>query len=158
MVKGLRYQHRRNCSLITPFGDVELDEDGYVTNLDKFNPGDLLTIEGFADTDVFGGEPRPRPARGESYATSAVTAQALAQGPSDADYWGVIRELTEKGGTLNSEGYLQMEVLTAELRERDWPPISGTRRIRITDEGREREKAAKADPQPEANNNAPSNG
>jgi hypothetical protein len=145
MVKGLRYQHRQNCTLVTPHGDVELDEEGNVANLDQFDPEHLLAIDGFIDAEVFGevqGKPRTASTKTKGAPTPAATSD---QGPTDADIWGLIKELTARGANLNSEGYIQMEALTPELRERGWPPISGTRRIRITDEGRAQDKAAEAD-------------
>jgi hypothetical protein len=137
MAKGLRYQHRSNCKLITPYGDVELDEDGNVTNMSKFDPEDLLTIDGFVDAGIFGETP-PRPKK-----AVAEKAPEPNSGPTDEQYWQLIKDMVEKGAHLNTEGYIQMEVLTAAIREKEWPPISGTRRIRITDEGRNREKEAR---------------
>lgn len=140
MAKGLRYQHRAGTELVTPGGTAKLDEDGYVTNLEELDRDELMKIPGFVETEVFGDE-RPKRPRSTSHDEGERKPTQESEAPSEDDYYQLIKQLTDKGGNLNSEGYLQMEVLTSELRERGWPIISGTRRIRITDEGREREKA-----------------
>lgn len=144
MARGLRYQHRTNCELITPHGNVQLDEEGYVTNLDELDADALLTVEGMMSVEVFGDRPqKPRPSSAPP--STSAGEQLDKHGPTDHDYWMLIKELTEKGAHLNTEGYIQMETFTHAIRERGWPAISGTRRIHITNEGRERDKKAQAE-------------
>lgn len=51
---------------------------------------------------------------------------------TEDDYWAVIQELSSNPDSLNSEGYIDMEVLSKTLRERKMGLITGSRRKEIT--------------------------
>lgn len=144
MGREVRYQHRRGCDLITPFGTVTLDHEGYVTDLNGIHKKKLLNLPGFVDAEVFGEEEKPRPTRPDTRTKSPIPEEDFEQESGadetntiqDTQYWELIKELTNNGAAINSEGYISMEALNPAIRQKGWPVISGTRRIKLTDEGR----------------------
>jgi hypothetical protein len=138
------------------YGTVHLDDQGYVKNLAELQKKTvedleqgLLQLPNFVSADVFSGaietlnplpEVKPnqttQPTRPEP--GTPITQEQTPVGPSNADYYAVIKEC-EKSGKVNSEGYADMGTLIEMLREKGMPVISGTRRLELTDEGRKME-------------------
>jgi len=133
----VRHLKKRACVINTMYGELQLDEEGGVTNQSDLDCSteDLLDLPNFVDAKLFA--PRPeagsvKQAREATEQTTAAKASSSA-GPSDADYADIIAELIDDGAACTSEGYIQMDVLNATLRERDLPTISGTRRKEISE-------------------------
>jgi len=134
------HMKRRACVVNTRYGEVQLDEEGKVTNLDDLDctAEELCEVPNFIDGAIFGGRPesdRAKGARLEEEAKNSGPAKASNSpvGPSDQEYGDVIADMISDGAACTSEGYIQMDVLNAALREKDMPIISGTRRKEISD-------------------------
>lgn len=127
----------------THLGLVRLDEDGFVINGNEFEKGgaSLLELPTFIDAELFAGQRGPaievfetRQDAGVSLSGQEISpAASLRTVPTDEVYWSVIERLAEDENTLNSEGYVDMDVLNGKLKEFGFPILSGARRKVITD-------------------------
>lgn len=148
----------------TRLGETHLDQYGSVLNGSWVKGGvEALVkenIPGFVDAAVFppeGGYPRnyslveePPPlilsevVEGEKSGPTVIIARpVLILPPGDVTeemYWLVIKELSMDVDSLNLKGYVEMDILTANLKVLGYPVISGTQRIQITDRYRKLEE------------------
>ena len=133
----VRHLKQRACVVNTRYGEVQIDETGGVTNLDDLpcSAKGLMELPNFVDAKLFSGTPEAAPVKQAREEAEAVEAAKKPEptGPSDEEYGAVIAELVEGGAARTTEGYIQMDVLNAALRERDMSIISGTRRKDISD-------------------------
>ena len=133
----VRHLRRKAQTINTRYGEVHLDEMGGVTNLDDLDCSakELCELPNLVDAKLFKGRPEAanvKQAREEAEAEVAARVP-VPVGPSDEDYGAVIAGLVEGGGATTGDGYIQMDVLNAALREREMPILSGTRRKEISD-------------------------
>jgi len=127
---------KRACVINTRYGEIQLDEVGKVTNLDDLEctADELCELPNFVDERIFGGRPEAAPVKeAREKAEEKVKKTAGPSGPSDEEYGAFIAELIESGAECTGEGYIQMDVLNAALREKEMPIVSGTRRKEISD-------------------------
>lgn len=116
----VRHETLKGESVFTMYGEVKLDQDGYVSNLGELTgSGQQLVkdVPHFVDATVF---PLPR----------ENTAIELSE---DEVYLEAIKEFLDLGGDLNTDGYAEMEDLNKFLSEKGLKAISGTRRKELTD-------------------------
>lgn len=126
MTDAARHNYLKGEPINTELGEVQLDEEGFATNLDDLNTtvDELVEkVPGF--TRATAPEKKPAPKQ----------EQKTTEDPDEADKKTaeVIKELLEAGAKTNSEGYIDMEVLNTALKEKNLPPISGGKRKEITD-------------------------
>lgn len=127
MTDAARHNYLKGEPINTELGEVQLDEEGFVTNLEELNTtvDELVEkVPGF--TRATAPEKKPAPKQEQ---------KKPEEDPEEADKKTaeVIKELLEAGGKTNSEGYIDMEVLNTALKEKNLPPISGGKRKEITD-------------------------
>lgn len=133
----VRHLKKRACVVNTRYGEIQLDETGGVVGQGdlKCSAEDLLTLPNFVDAKLF--EPRPEAARvkqaREAAEKTAAEKTSSPAGPSDQEYGDFIADLISTGAACTGEGYIQMDVLNAALREADMPVLTGTRRKEISD-------------------------
>lgn len=130
MPKAVKHSFRVNEKVITTYGTVELDDRGFVTNLDKLKCTEeqLLELPNFVSGETFAKPADARiPVEGQQTQTNNDPT------PTDEDYGKFIKELVDGGAKVNSEGYIDMEVLNGKLREKKWPIVSGTKRKELQD-------------------------
>lgn len=125
MTTAVKHAFRQNEKIITTYGTVELDERGFVKNLDKLNCSEeqLLELPNFVSGATFN-----KPADVRTPVEGQQTEETKDNLPTDDDYAKLIKELIDGGAKVNSEGYIDMEVLNAALRDKKWPIVSGTKR------------------------------
>lgn len=124
----------------TMYGVIELDHDGYVTNLDKLecNPTQLIeNVPHFVNGTLFPAErTKPGPAPEADQATPTGDPNDL-KGPSaeDAPYIEALKEYLDGKIQVkfNSEGYAEMNDLNEFLRTKNLAAITGTKRKELTD-------------------------
>lgn len=165
MAETAKHTKLRNCEIHTPFGKLKLDGEGFVTNLRevKATVEQILTRPNFVNGDVFrksgttvnvidATEPPRRvdvkidektsePAATPPAADKEEKPEEGTTGPTNQDYYELIKQLVADGASTNSDGYIDMDPFLSALRERGWPVVSGTRRREITDAGREAESS-----------------
>jgi len=133
----VRHLKKRACVVNTMYGEIQLDDEGGVTNQSDLDCSteELLDLPNFVDAELFAPQPEAGSVKQAREATEQTTAAKASSsgGPSDEDYADIIAELIDGGAACTSEGYIQMDVLNATLRERDLPTISGTRRKEISE-------------------------
>jgi len=133
----VRHLKKRACVINTMYGEVQLDAEGGVTNQSDLDCSteDLLDLPNFMDAKLFAPRPEAGSVKQAREATEQTTAKKASSsaGPSDQEYGDFIAELISADAACTSEGYIQMDVLNAALREADMPTISGTRRKEISD-------------------------
>lgn len=162
----IRHILRKNCHILTTYGEVFLGPDGCVTNMSDLQKAhshldmrtEMAKLPNFMDTELFNAEAEVDLAEGapntkdqaltlrqsdKEKDVGQVPVVPPPSGPSDLDYYRIILELSQNQGNLNSAGYVDMEVLTQELRAKNLPLITGTRRQNITDQGRKMESFSK---------------
>lgn len=148
---GVRHRTLRNTSTLSMWGEIKVDLHGNVHNLEELQALDqnkgrnvreaLTNHPDFVDTEAYPDQSKPLTPPAETKKPAVPTEQS--QGPSSADYYGLITGLTTGGINTNSEGYVDLDALITACRERGWPILTGTRRKQITDEGRRMEAFAK---------------
>lgn len=141
----IRHEDVKGQPINTIFGLIQIDQHGFVTNFQELGvkvgdslipirPEDLLKCPGFLNAELF-------PPDGVDMSEIPEVPETSQQSPQpvqvkkvleDKDYWVVIEELSQGGDNLNSEGLVNMDILTAKLKELGMSPISGTRRREIT--------------------------
>lgn len=121
-----RHMKLRNTSLGCQYGELVLDENGYVVEAPEGISSEmLLKIPGIVDGDVFDG------------GLVGDAAKPALRVNTDAEFLAVIQELRAKGIKLNSEGYVDVGSLNAELRARGMSLLTGTKRREIEDKYRQ---------------------
>jgi hypothetical protein len=135
----LRHEELTNQELITMYGKMWLDEDGFVTDVEN-EPADLKTViknvPGIVDGDLFLPPPReknPQELAAEE-AQKKLTEAANFKRFEAEDYKGLIKEMLEEGQPVNSEGYLDMGAFNTRLRSMGQKVIPGTLRRKFQDE------------------------
>jgi len=132
----VRHLKRRAQVVNTRFGEVALGGTGEVTNLDDLEctAEELCEFPNFVDVALFAPGPEAGSVvKAREDAEKTTEKAPSSDGPSDEDYGDIIAELIDGGAACTSEGYIQMDVLNAALREKDLPTISGTKRKEISD-------------------------
>jgi len=118
--------------VITRFGEMSLDANGYPTNLEDLGCSAeevLKHVPGFADDKVF---PLDNPVE-VAEVVKEEQKEEKGREYTDEDYAAVIAELVDNDAPLNSEDYIEMEFLAVELRRRGMPVISGGKRKELQD-------------------------
>lgn len=130
----------RNEPVNTVYGELLLDGDGFVIDLDKydFKPEALLKVPGFVDGDIYppeGGPARKRVEVGEAGAPTPGEPEKPkeAHNPTDEEMCDLIKELKQDPKNVNTEGYVDIKVLSRALVERNWRIFSGGSRKMIED-------------------------
>lgn len=126
-VMVIRHSYLKNTEVNTELGLVKLDSRGLVRNLVDFEkPLAFLKIPDFLNAELFPPEGlKPgQPVWPED--------EEKKLNPSDDEYWTVIQELEASPEALNSEGYVDIELLNRRLREKRLRPLTGPRRKEIT--------------------------
>lgn len=161
----VRNLSERSGTVNTRLGETHLDQYGTVLNPSWIKGGvaELVNqrIPGFEDASVFppdGGYPKgynpveeappervetpPYEVRtGPNVIIARPIEMPLPPGDITEDmYWSVIKELSMDVDNLNLKGYVEMDILTANLKVLAFPVLTGTQRIQITDKYRKLEE------------------
>lgn len=136
----LRHDHYTDMEIITKYGRMILDEDGYVIDIER-PPKDLRdilkTVPGIVDGDLF--KPRPRP-KSQDEQDLDQKKREIRQAEKKKvftkdDYKKLITEMMDDESVpKNHEDYVDMGALTNRLRELKQKPITGMIRRRLQDE------------------------
>lgn len=157
----VRHETLRNEPVNTHLGEAHLDRYGVVTNESWIRGGGvaLLGVPGFVDGELFPPRegfpvgykptveaPPPEPISVEPViqaASNVIIAHPPVLLPTgevtEEMYWAVIRELSMEADNLNIKGYVDLEILTANLKVMGYPPLPGATRIQLTDKFRKLE-------------------
>lgn len=125
--KTVRHQKKQACVVGSRYGDVHIDPTGLVTNLDELEctAEELCELPNYVDGEIFGGT-KPRPSVVAAY-------EETSEEEGEEDVAAIIAQLKADGAPTTGEGYIQMDALNAELKERGIQTISGTQRKEIED-------------------------
>jgi hypothetical protein len=127
----IRHNYAKNCEIITGYGTVKLDGNGYVTNLEAITtPGNLIKENQFVDGDLFPprGMDKAPDVGGKKEEPRAKSKEAV----TEEQYWEAMKPLLEDPRNLNGNGALNIDVLLKTLRSLGYPVINGARRDEIT--------------------------
>jgi hypothetical protein len=142
----IRHIRLRGEQTITPYGNLEFDDLGYLKNRDAIKATDaqLLALPNLLDGENF---PAPEEQQlkkmppqettfiraGDEIKAPTKPPEAPTKNPSfsEDDYWAVIEAAAKE--KTNSQGYAATDTVLHMLRQREMPPISGTQIRKITD-------------------------
>lgn len=152
----------------THLGEVHVDQFGTVVNGTWFEGGVQALLDAkiptLVDAELFppkGGYPkgyklveldRPEivlPEIKEKKPSNVIIARPIAGVTvqvDEGDYWRVIRELSMDAENLNLQGYVDQDILNANLRVLGYPILTGTQRRDITDKYRKIEAEVAGEP------------
>lgn len=138
---SVRHKYLHSEKVHTSAGVVELDENGVVTNLkDVGGKARLLEVPDFLDVNLFAPLrfAREIPPENEPTVPQPQSSEKKPDTPAtDDDYRVLIADLVANRATngvkLTTEGYIQMDDLSAVLREKSWPVITGTKRKELSE-------------------------
>lgn len=136
---AIKHAYRQNENVITQYGEVNINNYGFVTNLETLNCSEeeLLELPNFINGATFKSNEDESQTQEEKQEEPAKVEKA--KSPTEAEYKEFILKLEaskEGQSQLNSEGYLEMDYLNKELRAVNWPIIAGAKRKSLTDKAR----------------------
>lgn len=127
---ALKHAFRCGENVISSYGVLKFNEYGFLTNMEELDASEeqLLELPNIVDAATF------KDGSIDLVSTAEPAPTEEDQPPTDAEYIDFIKELHEVAteDQLNSEGYLEMDFLNSELRDKGWPILSGTKRKKLT--------------------------
>lgn len=164
----IRSTDLKNEVLNTHLGELHLDGYGTVLNTTWIEGGAQAILDAkiptIVDAELYppkGGYPKgyrvaelPRPEivlpTVEALPVSNVIYARPISGATmvveEGDFWQVIRDLSQSDENLNLQGYVDMDILNANLRVLGYPVLTGTQRKDITDKYRKIEEESSGNP------------
>lgn len=128
----LRHASLKSTAINSHLGPIKLDRKGLVCNIHelKVEPEVLRELypKEFLDARIFPPDGWDQKTPLEPEAPKALEIVTYCE----EDYWNIIKYLSEDPLNLNSEGFIDMEVLLRVLRDRRMPVITGSKRKEIT--------------------------
>jgi len=123
----------RNQTLGTPWGRVELDSQGFPTNLEELGitAEQLLTRPGFINTEVFPTKDQPELPKPVVKTNPTVVQPPSSALPTDEDITAAIEGVYRAGDKPNAEGYVNMGPLIEALKAKNLKGITGTKRKEV---------------------------
>lgn len=136
---AVKHIYRRNEVLHTQFGTVELNEEGYIKNLEDFDAAeeDFLTLPNLIDGNTFRGSTASEE-KAPTETSTKKDGKKSSKAFTDADYLPILKEIEKNApeDKMNSEGFLDMDYLNGILREKGVPILSGGKRKSLSLESR----------------------
>lgn len=131
----VRHSSLKNEPINTRYGIVQLDDLGYVKNIDDLTCNEEQLIQhvpGFINGDLFPPKDGLLPGK---LTKTAPAAEVKEKDTKEADtYAEVIKELLAAGANTTEDGYIDMGVLNQTLRDKGLKIMTGTDRKKLSDE------------------------